>query len=70
MNKTNVLIPLILYRVKDIKSFSKVESKMKILSIGNSLSQDAQPYLHRLAKKAGGEEHEIVIKAVNMAFSA
>ena len=28
---------------------------MKILSIGNSFSQDAQRYLHRLAKKAGAE---------------
>ena len=26
---------------------------MKILSIGNSFSQDAQRYLYRLAKKAG-----------------
>ena len=34
---------------------------MKILSIGNSFSQDAQRYLHRLAKQEGVE-----IKTVNL----
>ena len=34
---------------------------MKILSIGNSFSQDAQRYLHRLAKKEG-----VDLKAVNL----
>lgn len=34
---------------------------MKILSIGNSFSQDAQRYLHRLAKREGED-----IKAVNL----
>ena len=34
---------------------------MKILSIGNSFSQDAQRYLHRLAKKEGVE-----LKTVNL----
>ena len=33
--------------------YKKGERKMKILSIGNSFSQDAQRYLYRLAKKAG-----------------
>ena len=35
--------------------------KMKILSIGNSFSQDAQRYLHRLAKHDG-----VNIKTVNL----
>ena len=60
MNKTNVLIPLILYRVKDIKSFSKVESKMKILSIGNSFSQDAQPYLIGWQKKQAARNMKLL----------
>ena len=34
---------------------------MKILSIGNSFSQDAQRYLHRLAKQDGTE-----LKTVNL----
>ena len=34
---------------------------MKILSIGNSFSQDAQRYLHRLAKQDG-----VNLKAVNL----
>ena len=34
---------------------------MKVLSIGNSFSQDAQKYLHRLAKQDGVE-----LKTVNL----
>ena len=34
---------------------------MKILSIGNSFSQDAQRYLHRLAKNEG-----VDMKTVNL----
>lgn len=34
---------------------------MKILSIGNSFSQDAQRYLHRLAKHEG-----VQLKTVNL----
>ena len=43
---------------------------MKILSIGNSFSQDSQRYLYDFDIPVTKEEREIVIKAVNMAFNA